>query len=93
MTTFPQDPLDVRRITINFSAWLGSGPVITTAAWVVETGLVDANETFTTTTATNYFSGGTENVEYEVAVTITTDDAVPRKKTQRFLIKIEKTFD
>jgi hypothetical protein len=92
MRTFEQDPLDKRMIVVDYSGWLGAA-TIASAAWVVPTELTASDDSFTTTTVTNYFAGGTLDTEYEVAVTITTGETVTRDKTQRFIIKIEKNFD
>ena len=91
VVTRKQDPLDKRKFTIDFATWLG-GSTIDSAAWVVPTGLTAASESVTSTTAINYLSAtnqALDNKEYAVAVTITTNDAVPRKKTQRFIVGVE----
>ena len=87
--SFKQDPLDKRIITVDFATWLGVGPQISSVAWAVPSGLTEADKSNDTTTATNHFSGGEDGDEFEVAVTITTDEAVPRDKTQRLQIQIE----
>ncbi len=87
--TFIKDPLDKRKMTIDYSDWL-DGAEIASTAWLVPTGIVEASDSFTASVAINYFSGGTLANEYEVACTITTDDAVPRLKTQRFMIAVEE---
>ena len=94
MRIFEQDLLDKRVVTVDFSSWLG-GSSIVSVAWVVASELTASDEDFTVNSATNYFenSTGLEDGEYEVACTITTDEAVPRKKTQRFIIKLIKAFD
>lgn len=85
---FSKDPLDKRKMTINFEDWLGAA-AIAAASWIVPSGITASSESFTTTAAVNYFEGGTDGAEYEVACTITTDDPVPRKLTQRFRIEVE----
>lgn len=86
---FTQDPLDKRIITVNFATWLGSGPLIASVAWAVPAGIAEADKSNTPTTATNHFSGGDDGDEFEIACTITTDEAVPRDKTQRFQIGVQ----
>lgn len=83
------DPLDTRKVTVDFATWLGTGSSISSVAWTVPSGLTQENSSNTTTAAVNYFSGGTEGQEYEVGCTITTGDSVPREKTQRFLVRVE----
>ena len=85
-----QDPLDKRAIVVNFEDWLGSAE-IDSAAWEVPSDLTAESSSETNTTATNYFSGGTEGQEYIIACTITTNEAVPRKKTQRIKLKIRNS--
>ena len=91
--TFKQDPKDRRIITVDFGPWLAGSATITATEWVVPTGITASNDNFTSDTAYNYFEGGTVDTEYEIAVTITTDEAVQRKKTQRFIILVERNFD
>lgn len=85
---FTQDPLDNRIINVDYSDWLGSAE-IADVVWTVATGLTAADDSFTTTVATNYFSGGSAGEEYVVACTITTNEAVARDKTQRLIIRVE----
>ena len=88
--TLIKDPLDKRKITIDFSTWLGSS-TIASAAWITA-GLTADNDSETTTSAINYLSGGSDGDEVEIACTITTADGVPRLKTQRFLMRVETGF-
>ena len=87
---FTIDPLDKRKVTVDFTTWLGSS-TIASVAWVVPSGITQSNASNTQTAATNYFEPvvATEK-EYEIAVTATTADAVPRNKTQRFLLRVEQ---
>lgn len=89
---FEQDPLDKRVLNIDFGNWLGSGVTIASVSWVVPSALNTFSDSFTDTVATNYFQAAdsTKEDEYPCACTITTDDAVPRLKTQRFIIRVEK---
>lgn len=86
---FTLDPLEKRKMTINFTDWLG-GSTIASTSWVVPAGLTQESDSYTATAAINYFSGGTLGSDYEIACTITTADAVPRQKTQRFTIECDK---
>ena len=77
---FDMDPLDKRIINIDFGTWLGASPTILSAAWVVPAGLTAADQSETSTVATNYFtSTNGDQDEYEVACTITTNEAVVLK--------------
>ena len=82
-----QDPLDKRKRTMDFSDYLGLS-TIASAAWVVPSALTESDASVTTTSAINYIEGGSDGEEHEIAVTITTNDAVARKKTQRFVLRI-----
>lgn len=86
--TFIKDVSDKRKMTIDFSGWLDGASIFSTS-WTVATGITQSNSSFTSSSAVNYFSGGTDGQEYEVACAITTDDVVPRIKTERFLIAVE----
>ncbi len=85
---FEKDVLDTRIVTLNFSSWLGSGVEISSVSWTVPSDLTAANESNTTTTASNYFSGGTDLDEYLIKCSITTNEAVPRTKTVQFTLRI-----
>ena len=91
---FKQDVLDKRPKTIDFgSKWLASGAQISTVAWTVPAGITQSDSSNDGTTATNYFSGGTKDEEYEIACKITTDETPAQEKTQRFRILIESGCD
>ena len=85
---FTKDPLDKRRLNIDFATWLGTTSEISAVAWTVPSGLTEASSSFSTTVATNYLSGGTDGQDYEVICVITTNDSVPREKTQRVLVQV-----
>lgn len=93
MRTFKQDPLDKRVVIIDFTGWLAGQGNVASAAWVVPAGITASDDITTASAAINYFEGGTNNTTYEVACTITTDETVARKKTQRFQLIIEENFD
>lgn len=86
------DPLDVnRRATIDYSQWLGTGSTIVSASWTVPTGLQATGDSVSSPLAINYFTPVQPiESEYEVAVTATTNDSVPRSKTYRFLVRVEE---
>lgn len=75
MTTqqrFLKDPQAVLDYEIDWSAWLSAGDTITATAWVATTGITMDSNTFTSTAATVWLSGGTENVTYNLTCHITT---------------------
>ncbi len=89
---FKKDPSDKRIITGDFATWLGTAN-ISAVAWTVPTGLAAANDSFTDKTVTNYFTGGENGQEYEVKVTITTNESVARLKSQSFMLEVESGCD
>ena len=92
-TVFQQDILDKRIVTVDFAPWLGSGPSIASVVWTVPSGLTQADSSNTSTTATNYFSSATDDKEYAVKCTITTNEPVTRKKTEEFIIRVQGNCD
>ena len=72
-----KDPDAKKIITIDWSRWLKTSE-IASVAWEADSGITLSDASNTTTTATNYISEGTENGEYDVKCTITTNDSVAR---------------
>ncbi|MEE9158934.1 MAG: hypothetical protein V3U60_11170 [Gammaproteobacteria bacterium] len=89
---FQKDIGGTRRVIVDYSSWLGSSEVAS-AAWTVPSGVTQANSSITSSTAINYFSGGTDGQQYEIKVCITTNDAAPRIKCVTFLIDVRATCD
>ena len=86
-----RDPLDKVKITADYSDWLPSGAAISSAAWVVPTGVTASGQSESSPDAINHFeSDSGEEREVEIACTITTDETPTRKKTQRFILNFEK---
>lgn len=56
---------------IDWTNWL-AGDVIVSSIWVVEAGLTQVSDSNTTSTATVWLSGGTDQTEYEVINTVIT---------------------
>lgn len=81
------DPLDVRKVTVDFGTWLGTSEVLS-AAWAAPAAVTISDKSVTTTEAIGYLTATVEG-EYEVACTITTNDGIARKKTQRFIYVVE----
>jgi len=86
---FSKDAADRRIITGDFSDWLGEDANINSVAWDVPTGITESNSSNQAKTATNYFSGGTDETEYTIKCTITTDESVARIKSHSFILSIE----
>lgn len=66
-----KDPDAVLDYEIDWSTWLGSD-TISTSAWTVPAGLTKDSDTNTTTTATIWLSGGTAGEVYELTNHIVT---------------------
>ena len=69
----------------DWSDWLGSD-TISTSVWSVPSGITEDSESETTTTATIWISGGTNNSNYVVTNTITT--AGGRTGVRSFLLSV-----
>jgi hypothetical protein len=63
----------------DWSEWLDTD-TITSSDWDVPTGLTLADETYNTTTATVWLSGGTNGTTYQVVNTIVTADGRTESK-------------
>ena len=75
MSAFTKDPDAVLDYKVDWSEWLPSGDTITASTWISSdpTVLVIDADTFTTTTATVWLSGGEVRRKYTVTNRITTD--------------------
>jgi hypothetical protein len=85
---FIKDVSDKRIITGDFSEWLDDAN-LDSVSWTVPSGISSANDSFGAKTATNYFSGGSDNEEYTIKCTITTDESVARVKSHSFILAVE----
>lgn len=85
------DPRDKRRVTVDFTDWLGTS-IIASVNWVVPTGVTASDASNTTTAATNYFEAVSDTIEneYEIVCEAVTADSVPREKNKRFTLRVEK---
>jgi len=80
--TWIKDPDATLDYTVDWSDWLVGGDTISgTPTWAVPTGITKASQTNTTTTATITLSGGTANVDYDVACKITTAASLIDERT------------
>ncbi|MGD9099824.1 MAG: hypothetical protein PVF45_05035 [Anaerolineae bacterium] len=71
MDTFYKDPDAKLDYVIDWSSWLGSD-TIQTSAWTVASGLTEESNSKTDTTATVWLSGGTAGKTYRVTNHIVT---------------------
>jgi hypothetical protein len=85
--SFIKDPNAVLDYTIDWSTWL-EGDTISTSDWTVPTGLTEASDSNTTTTATVWLSGGTAGQEYTVTNRIVT--AGGRTEDRSIYIRVEE---
>lgn len=84
---FLKDPGDRIDYTINFTDWLNGDTITGTPSWTVPSGLTLYAQSNTTTAATVWLSGGTNNEEYVVVCQITTTGG--RIKQQGFIVKVK----
>ena len=68
---FLKDPQDVLDYQIDWSDWLGTD-TISTSAWTVETGITKDSDTYSDTIAVIWVSGGTAGTSYELVNHIVT---------------------
>ena len=88
MQQFVKDPQEVLDYQIDWSDWLDTD-TISTSAWVVQTGITKDSSSNTTTTATVWLSGGTNGSRYVITNTITTSDG--RTAERSFIIKVSES--
>lgn len=80
-TTIPafstfMDPTDTPNFTVNWAAFLGTANV-STSNWTVSPTLTEVGTFIDTQSTTIIVSGMAADTTYEIANTITTDDATP----------------
>lgn len=76
--TMTKDPSDIRVYQIDWSTWLGSY-TISTSAWELDTGLTNAASSNTTTATQVLISGGQNGKVYRVANTVVTSNGETKK--------------
>lgn len=83
---FPKDPLAIKDYTVDWSDWLGTD-TISTSAWAIPTGLTKVQDSVVSGNLKTlvWFSGGTAKNDYECFNTITTAGG----RTERAMIKIQ----
>lgn len=87
MKTVEKDEDDKIRVVLDWSKWLGSSE-IASSAWEVDSGVTTASESNTTTTATVYVLGGTYDCEYWAKNTITTNDSPTRIESRSVRVRV-----
>ena len=88
MKTFTKDPTAVLDYTIDWSAWLTT-ETISTSAWEVPAGLSKITDDKTNTATTIRLDGGTLGKTYRVRNSIVTSDG--RENVQSFNVYLSKT--
>lgn len=88
LKTFLKDPQAVLDYTLDWDAddWLGTD-TIATVTWTLPAGITSASTSATTTTATNFLSGGTAGTDYDVACKITTAGGRTDERTIRLQVR------
>jgi hypothetical protein len=86
VATYTKDPDATLDYVLDWSTWLSSD-TIGTATWTVPAGLTKASQSFTTTTATVWLSGGTVGENHFVTCRVTT--AAARTDDRSILIRVE----
>jgi len=78
-----EDPKDPDELLDYMVDWLKplAGDLITSSEWTLPTGVVGSQESFTTTSATIWLSGGTAGKDYELINRITTAAGRIREQT------------
>ncbi len=82
-----KDPDSVLPYKINWSDWLSSGETISTSTWTVPAGITKDSDTNTTTAATIWVSGGTDDTDYDLVNQITTSDGATVDRTIRLRVR------
>jgi hypothetical protein len=88
LKTFLKDPSAVLDYSVDWDAddWLGTD-TISTVTWTLPAGITSASTSATTTVATNFLSGGTHGVDYDVACKITTVGGRTDERTIRLQVR------
>lgn len=83
----PKDPDDVKDYMVDWSDWLGTDTISTTA-WTISSGLTKDSDTNSSTGATIWLSGGTAGDTYQLSNRITT--AGGRTADRTFVIECKE---
>lgn len=82
-------PDDKIIVPLDWSDFLGSAQ-ISTVTWEADSGITLSDESNTTSTTTNYVSGGTKGNDYNLRCTITTNETVARTESRNIEIRVVK---
>ena len=80
-------PDDKTPIPLDWSDFLGDAE-ISTVTWEADSGITLSDESNTSTTATNYVSGGTLGNDYNLRCTVTTNESVARIESRSIEIRV-----
>jgi hypothetical protein len=83
---FTKDPQAVLDYQIDWSAWLATD-TITSSAWTMPAGITKASDTKTTTTTTIWLSGGTAGQQYQIVNTIVTAGGRTEERTLTIVVE------
>lgn len=83
--TFTKDPNAVLDYQIDWSTWLGTD-TIASSAWTVPTGITQVTASATTTATTIWLSGGTAGSSYPVVNRIVTDGGRTEDRTLTIVV-------
>jgi hypothetical protein len=84
---FTKGPAEVLDYQVDWSLWLGTD-TISTSAWAIATGLTAGTTSNTTTTATTWVSAGTDGRRYTMTNTIVTAGGRTAIRTLELLIEL-----
>lgn len=87
MPLFRKDNNETLDYERDLSDWLPAGDTIAASEWIVPTGITKVSDSFTTTTATIWLSGGTIDTDYIVVSRITTTQGRITDRTYTFRIR------
>lgn len=72
MQVYRKDPDATLDYMVDWSSWMVSGDSIVSSTWIVPVGIVKASDSYTSTTATVWLSGGAVGSEYSVTNRVVT---------------------
>lgn len=85
---FEKQPKEVLDYRINLSDWLDAGDVAVSAAIESDAGITIDSSSVDDGGVTIWISGGTNQVDYDISVLITTDEG--REKEVDFIIRVRE---
>ena len=82
-----KDPVETLDYQFDWSKWLTTSEVISTATFTVADSLTKGATSHDNTTATLWLSGGMASVNYEITCTITTNQGRTGERTQLLAVQ------